>query len=185
MKKIFFILLALLVASNFTNAQSKIFTKTGKISFHSDGNAEKIEALNKKVTCIINTETGQMEFAVLMKAFEFEKALMQEHFNENYVESTKFPKSTFKGNIENISDVNFSKDGTYNAIVKGNLTMHGVTKPVSSNGTITVKGGKVTANSVFNILLSDYKITIPALVKENISNEVKITVNADLAPLTK
>ena len=150
-------------------AQDKYFTKTGKISFFSSTPMENIEAHNSKSTSVIDTKTGKMEFATLMKAFDFEKALMQEHFNENYVESDKYPKATFSGAITNLSDVNFKKDGTYKVKVKGNLTMHGVTKEVEAPGTITVKGNQISANSTFNVAPEDYKIEIPKLVREKIA----------------
>src|SRR4051812_8786294 len=95
------------------NAQDKYFTRSGKVSFFSKTDMENIEAVNTKGTSTLDTKTGQLEFAVLMKAFEFEKELMMEHFNENYVESDKFPKSVFKGTIDDISSVNFQKDGIY------------------------------------------------------------------------
>lgn len=166
-------------------AQDKIYTKAGSISFYSKSSLENIEAHNKKATCIVDKTTGQMEFAVLMKAFEFEKALMEEHFNENYVESDKYPKSTFKGKITNLSAINFAKDGTYDAAVSGDITIHGVTKQVSSKGKFIVSGGKITASSEFNILLSDFNISIPSAVKNNISNDIKITVDLILDALVQ
>lgn len=169
--------------SNMALAQSKYSTKTGTISFFSNTGMEDIAATNKKAVCVLNAETGQMEFAVLMNGFEFKKALMQEHFRENYVESVKYPKSTFKGKVENMSAINLKKDGVYNATIVGDLTLHGVTKQVKTTGTFTVKNGKVSANSVFTILLADYKIEIPAAVKDKISPEMKITVDVQLEPL--
>jgi polyisoprenoid-binding protein YceI len=118
-----------------------------------------------------------------MKGFEFEKALMQEHFNDNYVESNKYPKAEFKGSVTNNSAINYAKDGTYPARVKGKLTIHGVTRDVETNGTIKVNGGKIDASSVFNILLSDYKVSIPAVVKDKISNNIRISVDCKLEPL--
>jgi polyisoprenoid-binding protein YceI len=117
-----------------------------------------------------------------MKGFEFEKALMQEHFNENYVESHKFPKAEFKGQIINSSEIDFAKDGSYPAKVKGKLTIHGETKDVETLGTIEVKNGKMDANADFNIALEDYKIEIPKIVKDNISKTVKISVDCSLDP---
>lgn len=184
MKKIILIAVVL-IGSIAAQAQNKYFTRDGKVSFYSDASLEKIEANNSKATSVLDASTGQIEFSVLMKAFEFEKALMQEHFNENYVESNKFPKSVFKGKIENIADVNFDKDGSYPVKVKGQLTLHGVTKDVATNGTIEVKNGKITANSVFNILIEDYDIEIPKLVSEKVAKDVKITVNVSLEPLAK
>jgi len=162
------------------HAQDRFYTKSGQISFFSKAPLESIEAGNKNVTCVLDTKTGQLQFVVLMKGFEFKKALMQEHFNESYVESSKFPKSEFKGQVLNNSDINYKQDGTYKANVKGKLSIHGETKEIESTATITIKDGKISAASGFNILLSDYKIEIPALVKDKVSNSVSITVNCTL-----
>ncbi|WP_205509510.1 YceI family protein [Longitalea arenae] len=164
-------------------AQDKYFTKSGSIGFVSKGNIETIQANHRSVTCVLDSRTGALQFAVLMKGFEFKKALMQEHFNENYVESDKYPKAEFRGQVVNNSDIAYTKDGEYKAHVKGKLTLHGQTKDVEADGKINVKNGKLVANSVFTILMSDYNISIPNLVKENMSNTVTITVNCTLDPL--
>ena len=163
-------------------AQDKYFTKTGKINFYSKAPLEDIEGKNKTVTAVIDSKSGAVQFAVQMKGFEFEKQLMQQHFNENYVESNKFPKGEFRGNITNNSEINYSKDGTYNAKVKGKMTIHGVTKDVESTGTVKVDGGKLDVNSIFNVLISDYNIKIPAVVKDKVSNTIKVEVDCKLEP---
>jgi len=164
-------------------AQNIYFTKSGNISFASIGSLENIEAQHKSVTCVLDTKTGNLQFEVLMKGFEFKKAAMQEHFNEDYVESNKYKKAEFKGLILNNNDVLYNKDGTYTVKVKGKLTMHGETKDVEAKGNISIKAGKVQTNSTFNVQLSDYKIEIPTLVKDNISNNVRIDVNCSLEQL--
>ena len=169
---------SLLLATIAVNAQDKFFTRSGKVAFHSKTDMENIEAMNTKGTSVLDAKTGTIEFAVLMKAFEFEKELMMEHFNENYVESDKFPKSTFKGTVGDITSVNFQKDGVYPVKVKGQFTLHGVTKDIEADGTIELKGGKPTGKTSFNILLSDYNIVIPNVVKDNISKSVKIDIIA-------
>ena len=108
---------------------------------------------------------------------------MQEHFNENYLESDKYPKATFKGTLTNLNKINFSKEGTYPATVSGNLTIHGITKPITTNGTITVKNKTLLVNCSFNVLLSDYKIEIPSLVKDKVNNKVAITVKGNYSAL--
>ena len=183
MKKQFVITVAILFAASAMMAQDKYFTKNGRIIFSSKTSMENIEANNKSVTCVLDIKTGNLQFAVLMKGFEFEKALMQEHFNENYVESHKFPKAEFKGQIANSSEINYSKDGTYAAKVKGKLTIHGETKEVETTGTVIVRGGKIETDAGFNIDLADYKIEIPKIVKDNISKTVKIEVDCTLDPL--
>ena len=163
--------------------QDKYYTKSGSIQFVSKGSIETIQANHRSVTCVLDSKTGGLQFAVLMKGFEFKKALMQEHFNENYVESDKYPKAEFRGQIVNNSDIAYAKDGVYNAHVKGKLTLHGQTRDIEADGKITVKNGKLQVNSDFTIQMSDYNISIPKLVKENMSNTVSITVNCILEPL--
>ena len=177
------IAVALVASATVSFAQSKYYTKNGKIEFYSKATLEDIDAKNKTVAAILDSQTGAMQFSVLMKGFEFEKALMQEHFNENYVESDKFPKGEFKGSITNNQEINYSKDGTYPAKVQGKLTIHGITKDVQTTGTVKVDGGNVQTNAAFNIQVSDYNIKIPALVKDKVSNTIKVTVDCLLDPL--
>lgn len=170
----------LLLLSVLANAQDKFFTKSGKISFVSQGSVETIAAKHKGVTCVLDARSGALQYAVLMKGFEFAKALMQEHFNENYVESDKYPKADFKGQVVNNSEIKYGQDGSYPAKVKGMLSLHGVTKEIEVPGSIVVRGGKPQLNASFSILLSDYNIRIPSVVKENISNTVTISVDCPL-----
>jgi polyisoprenoid-binding protein YceI len=160
-------------------SQDRIFTKTGKISFFSKAPLEDIEAHNNAAISVIDKTTGQMEFSVLMKGFQFEKALMQEHFNENYLESTKFPKASFKGSIADWKKVDLSKDGKVTVYVSGQLTIHGETKEVTAKATISVTGGAMSSSAEFSIVLDDYKISIPSLVKDKIAKNVRISVNAN------
>jgi YceI-like domain len=179
MKKVIFGLLAILVTVNM-NAQ-KVFTKTGTVNFSATSSLEKIEATTKKAIGVIDLSTGKMEVQLLVKSFHFEKALMEEHFNENYMESGKYADSKFAGGITNFKDVNLKKDGTYNVKVSGKLTLHGVTKDVLSDGTVTVKGGTVTAaKSAFVIKVADYNIPIPGAVKDKIAKEAKISIDLAL-----
>lgn len=174
----------LFVGSLNVQAQGKFFTREGKVHFYSKAPMEEIDGLNKKATSIVDSQTGQIEFSILMKAFEFEKALMMEHFNENYVESDKFPKSVFKGTISNNADVKWTTDGSYPVKVTGKLTLHGVTKDITADGTIDVKNGIPSAHSTFNILLKDFNIEIPKVVKDKVSESVKIVVDVPYQPFT-
>lgn len=174
-------LLLLLAGSAFS--QGKFFTRTGQISFTSKGLLETIRAQNKTVTCVLDPQSGLIQFSVMMRGFEFKKALMQEHFNENYVESDKYPNAIFKGQVINTPLPDLSKDGSYPVKVQGKLTIHGITKDITIDGTITVKQQTIHAVSAFMILLSDYKIKIPSLVKNNLSNTVNIAVGCSLQPL--
>ncbi|HVE61255.1 MAG TPA: YceI family protein [Chitinophagaceae bacterium] len=182
-KKKFLALICLISFSAIIQAQDKYFTKNAKIDFFSVAPLEDIEAKNKTGSAVLDIKTGSLQFSVLMQGFEFDKALMQEHFNENYVESDKFPKAEFKGSIINNSEINYQKPGIYTAKVKGTMTLHGVTKDLQTTGTIKVNDDNLKAESVFNLLLSDYNIKRPAIVKDKISNTIKVTVDAKLDPL--
>lgn len=182
-KKFLMIAVAVLIGSS--SFGQKYFTKTGKINFDATtaSSPEKIEGVNRTATCVVDTRTGNMQFALLMKGFEFERALMEEHFNENYVESHKFPKAEFKGAISNNEAVNYSKDGTYTIKVKGKLTMHGETKDVETDGKLVIQNGKITATADFNVLLADFKVSIPGLVADKVAKTAKISVTCSLEPL--
>ena len=136
---------------------------------------EKIAAINNQTDSKFVGENGQVIFAVLIKGFKFENQLMEDHFNENYMESTKFPKADFKGYITNIKDVNFSKDGSYPVTLDGNLTLHGVTNKVTATGTMKVAGGAPEMEGTFKIKLKDYKVE-GLYIGEKIAPEVAITV---------
>jgi polyisoprenoid-binding protein YceI len=181
MKKLIVVLLV--AASCYSAHAQKYFTKNARISFNATSSIEKIEANNEKGVSTIDASTGAVEYMVLMKGFIFDRALMQDHFNENYVESDKFPKATFKGTIINLSDINLKKDGTIPVKVKGMMTIHGETKEIITDGTITIKDGNITSGkSAFKITLADYKIEIPSLVKDKISKDVQISVEAEYLP---
>jgi len=182
MKKITTLLAIILFTTTLANAQ-KYMTKGGTIKFFSDTPMEKIEAVNRQVNSALDFSTGNFVFKVLIRGFEFEKALMQEHFNENYMESEKFPNSTFSGKITNIKDVNLGKDGLYKVVVEGDLSMHGVTNKVKVNGTIEVKGGTVAGKATFNVAPKDYNISIPQAVIKNISEAIQVDVNVSLDKL--
>ena len=180
MKKIV-IATALLCGMSASVFAQKYMTRTGKVTFFSSTPVENIEAFNNDVSSVLYSKSGEVAFVVPIKSFKFEKALMQEHFNENYMESDKYPKADFKGKVTNLGDVNFAKDGNYSVKVAGALTIHGVTKNVSLPGTITVKGGSITTNSKFKVKTADYGIKIPAMVKNKIAEQIEVTVNSILS----
>jgi YceI-like domain len=181
MKKHLFLFALLFSASTLTFAQ-KFMTRDGKVKFSSETPLEKIEGINKSASCILDTETGKMSWGVTIKSFKFEKALMEEHFNENYLESTKFPKASFNGTITNLNEVNLKQDGTYNAAVTGKMTIHGVTKDLTTYGVIKVAGNKIQINAGFDVACADYNIAIPAVVRDNIAKSIKVLVDAQLEP---
>lgn len=179
MKKIIFIFIALLSIKSM-NAQKKIYsTKTGNAWFDAGTGMEDITGTNKSVLSAMDASTGDMQFSVLIKGFEFWSALLMEHFNENYMESEKYPKSTFKGKIMDMDKVNISKDGTYPVTVKGTLEIHGVKREVETKGTLKVKGETIAASSEFIVVMDDYKIAIPSVVKDKLSKTAKIKINCN------
>ncbi|MBL4593226.1 MAG: YceI family protein [Flavobacteriales bacterium] len=174
MKK--YILLSILVGLfQFSFSQNLYKATSGEISFFSETPLENIEAINKKVKALINTKNGELAFIVTNVGFHFEKPLMEEHFNENYIESDKYKVSMFKGKI--VEKIDYSVDGTYQVTVKGKLNLHGVEKEREIKGVITIKDGKINVTSEFVLKLSDHKIRIPKVVTKKIAEEVKIKVN--------
>jgi polyisoprenoid-binding protein YceI len=174
--KIFCLLLLAFTTGDLAFSQKIFNTRAGLISFFSSAPLEDIEAKNHLVFSQMATATGQYNFEINIKDFHFENDLMEEHFNESYLHSDKYPKAYFKWFITNLRDVNFSKDGIYNAAVKGSLTIHGITKEIVQNGNIEIKGGKAIARSKFNILLKDYNIG-GTVASKMISPTVEVTVN--------
>ncbi len=183
MKNIIFLTLFFSLLFSATHAQDRFYTKNAKIDFFSETPLEDIEAKNNSAVSVLESKTGSLQFSLLMKGFEFKNEEMQEHFNNDYVESDKFPKAEFKGQIVNNAAVNYKKPGTYNVQVKGTLTIHGVSKEVQTNGTLKVDNDNVKANSVFNIALADYGIKISKLVSDKIAKTIRITVDAKMDPL--
>ncbi|MBL6964697.1 MAG: YceI family protein [Bacteroidetes bacterium] len=183
MKKLLFIA-ALIISSSTLFAQQYV-TKTGHIKFFSEMPAENIEAHNRQVNSALNITTAEFAFRVLIKSFEFEKSLMQEHFNENYLESDKYPNATFKGKVMNISDIDCKTNGKYDAVVSGDLSIHGVTNKITEKGTFTVKDGEISGFSVFHVELADYQINIPKMVASKISPIIEITVDVLLKEYKK
>lgn len=177
------VLFFILLACGYSVSAQKYMTKNGYIGFYSKTPMEEIKADNNQVASVLDTGTGEMVFQVLMKSFHFERALMEEHFNENYVESDKYPKSAFKGKITNLSSVDFKKNGTYDVTVEGDLTIHNATNKVSIKGTLEVITGGINANSKFNIVPEDYKIEIPGVVREKIDKNLAVTISVKYTPV--
>lgn len=157
-----------------------LMTKSGKISFHSNTILENIDAVNEHVMAVIDAGKKNIAFSLLMKQFVFPKKLMQQHFNENYVESDKFPKATFSGAYE--EDVDLTKDGNYPVNVNGKLTIHGVTKNINIPATLTVKEGVVTGTANFKLNPTDFNIEIPFIVRDKIEKENTVKVNVAWTP---
>jgi len=179
------ILLTLLTAISSLGFSQKYATRNGYVRFFSATPIENIEAVNNQASCIIDAETGEVVSKLLMEAFRFEKALMQEHFNENYVESDKFPQSILKGKITNLSSINLTQPGKQPVTLIADLTMHGVTKTIEVKGTIENRDGKLIAQAMFIVHPSDFDIKIPKAVANNIAKEIEVTVKFEMEPLKK
>jgi polyisoprenoid-binding protein YceI len=178
------ILTLALITSIGAFAQDKYFTRDGMISFFSSTPMEDIKAENHKVTVIMDEANGKMEFSALIKSFEFKKALMEEHFNENYMESNTYKKATFKGAIVGF-DASKVTDKPMEVVVKGALTIHGVTKDIEEKGTISKVDGKYVLNAVIKVKPEDYKIEIPNTVRDKIAEELEVTIASTMAIFKK
>lgn len=163
----------------------RYMTKTASIDFISKTPIETFTALNKSGACLFDASTGSLDLVVQIKSFVFEKQLMQEHFNENYLESEKFPKASFKGKVKTLSAAQLSKEGTYTVDIEGKLTMHGVIKDINEKARIIVNNKGIILDGQFNVAPADYQIAIPGAVKDKIAKEVNIRVKANMEPFTK
>ncbi len=173
------VLLILLIVEEKNIHAQVYFTKNAEISFFSKTPLENIDADNNQVLSVLNLSTGALQFSLLNNAFHFPKAKMEDDFNENYIESKKYPRSTFKGVIDNISAANSLQDGSYPVHVKGDLSIHGVTKNISVPATIIIKDGKISAVATFKIAVKDYKINVPAIVTNKIAESIEVSVKCN------
>lgn len=174
MKKITFLTILALFALNLDAQTFK--TNEGNIKFINKSSLEEFEAVNNQVTAAISSK-GKVQFRVPINSFQFEKKLMQSHFQENYMESQTFPNATFSGSVMKMDGVNLTKAGEYNVKVAGTFDMHGVSKADTLSGKLIVAKGTVKLVSSFSIKCNDYNIKIPAAVSSKVANEIKINVN--------
>lgn len=175
MKKIISVIFILLLTLSL-KAQSIYSCTKGEATFYSKAPIEDIDATSKSMNSILNTANSEIVFIVPMTSFKFKKALMQEHFNDKYVESDKYPNTTYKGKIN--ETVDFSKDGEHEITSTGILTIHGVDQPRTEKGKLIIKDGNISIQSEFNVALKDHNIQIPKLLMENIAEVVKVTFTA-------
>ena len=154
-------------------------TRSGNIEFFSTTPIEDIRAVNKQVSCVLNVETGEVAFQAPIRGFMFKNALMQEHFNENYMESDKFPKAVFRGKIDNWSNDTIA-DTALGVSLSGSLTIHGVTRDIRESGQIWQEGALIKGTSVFDIRIADYGIDIPRVVRNNIAKTVSVDVSVQM-----
>lgn len=165
----------------FSPVPTKLVSEKGHIYFLSSTSIEDIKADNYKIKSSLDMTTGDVIISVPMQSYKFVNATMQKHYNSaKFLDTKQYPKSKFKGKISNLSSVNFNKDGSYPATIKGNLTMHGVTKPVTENATIKVSGSSITLNSKMKITLADYKIAFEkGKPSKNIAKTIDVTTKIE------
>ena len=174
MKKIVILMVALLVGG--AAFSQKMLTREGEIKFDATvpGALDEVIGNNKTVSSIFDKSTGELVVQAMVKSFKFKSPLMEEHFNENYMESDKLPKSSFKGKVTGYD----GKAGTYD--VEGDLTIHGVTNKVKTKMAVGNDGGKVSISGSFTVKLADYKINVPALAKKTLAETAKISLRLSL-----
>ena len=169
---------ALWVAPILVHAQAKYGARDGTITFFSHAPLEDITAVNRNAASVLVPQTGAMEFSVLIKAFEFKRAMMQIHFNENYMESSHYPKAVFKGRVEPKEGDDLSEPGNHLADVDGTLNIHGVEKPLHITASLNVaKDGTIHATSKFDVRPADHAIAVPGIVREKIAETIEVTVD--------
>ena len=175
MKYITIILLAWL-STTYQTGQNLYVCKNAKLSLYSSAPIEDIKAETQSGASVYNASTGELDFSLVISSLQFEKAFMQQHFNSDYMESDKYPRATFKGKI--LEPVDATKDGTYPVNVKGELTVHGVTRARTIQGSLTVKNGVIIMASEFMVKCGDHRIDIPQILFYHIAESIKVTVSA-------
>ena len=181
MKKLIIFLYSLILTCT-VSAQDIYISKNAAVSFFSSTVVEDIEGKSNTASSVLDLKSRNLIFKVANTSFQFKKKLMQEHFNENYIESDKYQFSTFKGKIT--GDADLTKDGSYNITIEGTLDLHGVTKAYQSKATFIVSKGTITAKTVFKVKIEDHQIKVPSIVFKNIAEFVEVRVSAIYQPKT-
>ena len=180
------VVLILLIGLHFSAiGQNVFFTRTGHIYFISKTDAIDIDANNNQVAGFLDIESGKLQFAVLIKSFEFGLATAKEHFNESYMESDKFPKAVFKGNIIDFDATQFKESGTFDVQVAGEITIRGITKKIEVSGKMKVADEMIHAQSEFELKISDFNISVPELVEHRVAKQLLVKVDMTYSPYKK
>lgn len=156
--------------------QNRFFSREAGVSFYSQTPLEDIEAHLYTGVAVVDITNGQVEFSLLIKDFKFKNALMQEHFNENYMESDRYPRAFFKGNLDKHNASLFFKEGDIRETVTGNLTLHGVTKAVQVEILFTVKKEGLAAQTNFTVKPADFGIQVPSILSNKIARDIKVSI---------
>ena len=170
------LLFGLLLLSAGARAQSRYMTREGVVTFFSSSPVEDIEARSQQTAAVLDLQTQQLAFTIPVKSFQFKRSLMQEHFNENYLESDRYPKATFTGKLTAIDAEALRNGGPQKVTAEGDLTIHGVTRHVQVPGTLELQNGRLLVHATVPVAPADYKIEIPALVRDHIAKIVSVRV---------
>ncbi len=183
MKKLYGLFLLWAFFAFETNAQNFYAAQNGTVTFFSDAPLEDIEAKSTKAQSIINLTTREVAVKMPIKSFVFENSLMQEHFNENYLESDKYPFATFKGKLN--ENIDLTKEGTYDVSATGKMNIHGVERDQTIKGKLQILAGKMLLQADCPVLLADHKIEVPTLVFQKIAEKIAVKTNFSLVPYVK
>jgi polyisoprenoid-binding protein YceI len=177
------VLISLICFAVASNAQSVFIADTGSVTFYSYALIENIDATSNQVNSIYNTVNGEIAFMIPMRTFKFKKALMQEHFNEKYMESDKYPHATFKGKVN--EKIDLSKPGKYPVTATGTLTIHGKEKQVTESGTMEITENRIILTTKFFVAIADYNIKIPQILFNNVADTIEVRMNTVYIPYKK
>jgi hypothetical protein len=172
-----YICIILLAWMSINQAGQDIYVcKNAKISIYSSAPIEDIKANTSTGASVYNASSGELDFSVTIRSLQFEKSLMQEHFNSEYMESDKYPRATFKGKVQEHIDI--TKDGSFPITVTGDLSVHGITQTRTIPGSLVVKSGVITMTSEFMVKCADHHIEIPSIVFHHIAESIQVNVSA-------
>ncbi len=183
MKKNYFLLIIFCLFASFGFAQNLFSLSKGKVSFYSYAPIENIEAHTNQFGSMINSTNREIAVIIPIRNFKFEKQLMQDHFNEKYMESEKFPKASFKGTLQ--QEIDWSLDSTYDVSAIGILTIHGVEKEMILSGKMSVMKNEITIEADFKVALKDFNIVIPKLLFENLAEVIDVKILLTYLPYQK
>ena len=169
------LILGVLVSLTSTSFSQTYMCQAGSISFFQSTPVEDIDARSNRLLSVLNPANNAIAYKIDVRTFIFEKSLMQDHFNENYIESSKYPYATYVGVIN--EKIDWTKDGVYDITSTGKLTLHGVTKDITEKGKLSIHNGEITISNMFNIKFTDYGVEIPKLLIKDLSDTVEMNIN--------
>jgi YceI-like domain len=166
-------------------AQEIYTAKNASVAFFAGTVMEDIDGKSKQIISFLNTKTGEVAVSIDNKSFKFKSNLMEEHFNENYMETEKYPKTEFKGKIDNVATINFTNPNFFDVTISGTLTTHGVSQPKTIQARLKNNNGVLEGTAKFSVVLEDHKIDRPKIVWQKLAEKIDITANLFYEPLKK